>query len=117
VQTRYVSGSAYGRTVAYAANDTLVAGQNYQKSTNTGAVGAVTLTLPAPSDGLQFEFICTVAQDFIVNVGGSVVIAIGEVPGTPGGGVQSNSPFSSLILSYGGPNLWTGISSGSWTPS
>jgi hypothetical protein len=110
--------SGFGLTVAYAANDTLTADDSFQKSTNTGAAGSVTLTLPTPADGLEFTFICTVAQNFILDVGGSVVIAIGEIEGTAGGGASCSSPYSSITLSYGGPDLWVATSSlGNWAPS
>ena len=35
----------------------------------TGATGAVTFTLPAPTEGLHYEFVNTVAQNMVITCG------------------------------------------------
>jgi hypothetical protein len=109
---------AGGTVTAYTANHTVTAAQTGATLTNSGAVGTVTFTMPTPAAGLVYTFIVAAAQNVILDVGGSVVIAIGEIAGTPGGGASCNSPYSSVTLKAISTTLWVATSSiGSWTPS
>lgn len=84
--------------------------------TNAGAAGSVTLTLPTPSVGLEYEFVVVAAQSLVVNVDGSVVIAIGELLSSAGGTATASSPYSSLRLKCLSSTLWVAIAvTGTWT--
>lgn len=110
--------TGFGVVTAKTANDTLIASQSYGIFTNAGSAGTVTLSLPTPTAGLEFTFICISAQDFVLNAGGTVQIAIGEIIGTAGGGATCNSPYSTVTIRAVSSTLWVATSSlGSWTPS
>ncbi len=103
---------------AYTANHTVTSDENGQTFTNAGAVATVTFALPTPVVGLTYTFIVAAAQNVILDVGGSVVIAIGEIAGTAGGGASSNSPYSAVTLKAVSATLWVATSfTGSWAPS
>lgn len=119
-QTRDLSGSAFGTITNYTSDQTIAVSQNFETFTNLGAVGQITLTLPTPAAGLQYTFIVATAQNIILDVGGSVVIAIGEgSPSSAGGSVACASPYSVLTLKAISATLWVGIYQlgGAWTPS
>lgn len=109
--------NAFGSVTLYTGNQTLTAAQSYGTFANTGAAGPVTLTMPTPVVGLEYTFVVTEAQNLILDVGGSVVIALGEITTTPGGQLSSNSPYSVLTLKALSTTLWVATSLlGTWTP-
>lgn len=65
------------------ATDTITAGQLYGGViTNTGAVGAAVLTLPAPVVGMHFRVYLTVAQDVDINpADGTQILALTNATG------------------------------------
>jgi len=109
---------AGGTVTAYTASHTVTSAETGTTFTNSGAAGAITFTMPTPAAGLVYTFIVATAQTVTVDVSGAVVIAIGEISGTAGGGASSNSPYSSVTLKAISTTLWIATSStGSWTPT
>lgn len=109
--------AGFGLVTTYTGNQTLTPAQSYGVFTNDGSVGDVTLTMPTPSAGLEYTFVVAAAQNLILDVGGSVVIALGEITTTPGGQLSSNSPYSVLTLKALSTTLWAATSLlGTWTP-
>lgn len=109
--------NAFGVVTNYTGNQTLTAAQSYGVFANEGAAGDVTLTMPTPVVGLEYTFVVAAAQNLILDVGGSVVIALGEITTTPGGQLSSNSPYSVLTLKALSTTLWVATSLlGTWTP-
>ncbi len=106
-----------GTVTAYTTSHTVTTAETGQTFTNAGAVGGVVFTMPTPAAGLVYTFVVVAAQLVTLDVGGSVVIAIGEIGGTPGGGATCNSPYSLVTLRAVSTTLWVATSSiGSWTP-
>ena len=111
-------GAVSGVVTNYTSNQTLTVDQSYQTFTNAGSVGTITLTLPTPVAGLEFTFVVASAQTLNIDVGGSVVIAVGEIPGTAGGGLTSNATYSTITLKAISSTLWVTTGTlGSWTPT
>ena len=110
--------NGFGLVTAKTGSDTLTSDQSYQVFTNAGAAGPVILTLPTPAAGLEFTFAVVAAQSLVVDVGGSVVIGLGELVSSAGGNVSSNSPYSAITLKVVSTTLWVATSLvGSWTPA
>lgn len=110
--------NGFGLVTAKTANDSLIAAQSYQTFTNEGAAGSVTLTLPTPVSGLEFTFVVVAAQTLIIDVAGSVVIYVGEIPSSAGGSAFSNSPGSTITLKAVSTTVWVATSLvGMWTPA
>lgn len=111
--------NGFGLVTAKTVNDTLTAAQSYQTFTNSGASGTVTLALPTPVVGLEFIFAVVAAQSFVVDVSGSVVIALG--PGTEssaGGQISATDPGAFVTLKCLSSTRWQAIAGGNgWTPS
>lgn len=106
---------AGGTVTAYTADHTVTAGETGATFTNAGASGAVIFTMPTPAAGLFYTFIVAAAQTVTLDVGGSVVIAIGEIPGTAGAGATCASPYSSITLKAISTTLWVATSQiGAW---
>lgn len=107
-----------GGVTNYTSDHTLTADQVYQSFTNLGATVSVTLTLPTPVVGYEFTFFCVASYSLILDVGGSVQIAVGEIIGAAGGGISTNSPYSALTLKALTTTLWVAKNyTGTWTPS
>lgn len=77
------------------ANYTITNYDNFTHFDNTGAGGAVTLTLPAIANGYQFELRCTVAQTFaFTSLEGTNIVGTNNASGstvsvaTIGGGIR-----------------------------
>jgi hypothetical protein len=110
--------TGFGLVAAKTGNDTLTADQSYQTFTNEGASGSVTLELPPAAPNLQFFFMVVVAQSLVIDVGGSVVIYVGEISSSAGGSAFSNSPGSIITLKAVSTTVWGATSLvGSWTPA
>jgi hypothetical protein len=112
--------ASLGTVTAYTADHVLTTDENGQTSTNAGAAGTISLTLPTPAAGLTYTFVVVAAQSLVVDVAGSVVIAIGEgAPTSPGGSISCASQYSVLTLKAVSATLWVGINQlgGAWTPS
>jgi hypothetical protein len=119
VLARSTGVTGFGLVTAKTANDTLTADQSYQTFTNEGASGPVTLTLPTPAAVLEFTFAVATAQTLTLDVGGSVVIALG--PGnetTAGGQISANEPGAFVTLKCLSATRWQAIAGAfGWTPS
>lgn len=68
---------------AHTASDTLTTIENGTAHTNTGAAGAITLTLPAATVGLRFTFGVGVAQELRIDPNGTETIS-DSATGVPG---------------------------------
>lgn len=109
--------TGFGQVTAYTSNQTITAAQSYQTFSNMGATGQITLEMPTPAAGLEYTFIAAAAQNMILDVGGSVVIGLGEIATSPGGQIACNSPYSSVTLKALSSTLWVATSLiGTWTP-
>jgi hypothetical protein len=71
-------------TIIATADRTLVAGDSGSRISNTGASGAVTITLPAAIPGLFFEFLVEAAQQLRIDP-----VSTGESIALPSTGAQS----------------------------
>lgn len=108
---------AGGSVVAKVASYAVLASDSGTTFNNLGASGAITLTLPTPAVGLTYSFVTAAAQNMILDVGGSVVIGIGEIATSPGGQVACNSPYSAITLKALSTTLWVAVAmTGSWNP-
>jgi hypothetical protein len=116
VLARGTGVTGFGLVTAKTANETLTADQSYQTFTNEGAAGTVTLSLPTPVAGLEFTFVVVASQSLVIDVGGSVVIYVGETPSSAGGSASANSPGSIITLKAISTTVWVATSLvGSWT--
>lgn len=111
--------TGFGLVTAKTASDTLTAAQSYQTFTNEGAAGPVILTLPTPAAGLEFTAAVVASQTLILDVTGSVVIALGPgIESTAGGQVSANEPGAFVTLKCLSATRWQAIAGGNgWTPS
>lgn len=111
--------TGFGVVSTKTVNETLTAAQSYQVFTNEGASGTVTLTLPTPAAGLEFTFAVVAAESLVVDVGGSVVIALGPgIESTAGGQISANEPGAFVTLKCLSASRWQAIAgSFGWTPS
>jgi hypothetical protein len=74
--------------------------------------------VPTPVAGLEFTFIVVAAQTLTLDVGGSVVVALGKIATSAGGNVSSSSPYSALTLKAVSSTLWVAtFLVGTWTPT
>lgn len=78
---------------AHVADDTLLATETGTVHTNTGAAGAVTLTLPAATVGLRFMFAVGAAQALQIDPAGTETISLPSngVPGAAGKHLTANA--------------------------
>lgn len=103
---------------AFDASDALTASESGKRCTNAGASGAVTLTLPAATPGLEFHFAIEANEDLIVAAAGSDTIR-DAASVSPGGGDISDDTIGntlSLVCFTAGAWLVTG-GRGTWTVS
>jgi hypothetical protein len=61
---------------AHTANDTLKVGEIGTIHTNEGAAGAITLTLPAATVGLHYDFVVKAAQELRIDPNGTETISL-----------------------------------------
>lgn len=111
--------TGFGVVSAKTASGTLTAGESYQTITNAGASGPVIQTLPAPAAGLEFTAAVVASQTLILDVTGSVVIALGPgIESTAGGQISANEPGAFVTLKCLSATRWQAIAGGNgWTPS
>ena len=75
--------------------------------TNTGAAGAVTLTLPAATAGYAVKRVqITVAQYLRLSANGTDVFRCGSITGAAGGYIRSNSIGSGFSLTCTITGIW-----------
>lgn len=100
------------------ADYTITPSDSRKTFTNLGAAGTVILEMPTPFVGLQYNFLVEAAQTLVLDVGGSVVVALGEIVSAPGDQISSNTPYSFLTLKCLTTTLWGALSmGGSWSAS
>lgn len=103
---------------AHTANDTLTAEENGTAHTNTGAAGAVTLTLPAAVVGLHFYFGVGAAQALRIDPNGSETISLPSngVPGAAGKYLEADAVGESVHLMCLKAGNWSAMAAhGTWT--
>lgn len=109
-------GQDYERILTKTADYQITVSDNGATFTNNGAAGTVILTLPSPTVGLRFSFNVVTAQTLLIDVGGSIIIALAEVTSTAGGNASSASPYSFLTLKCLTSTLWSaGAMGGTWS--
>lgn len=101
---------------SYTADTTLSGTPTIQYSNNTGASGAVQLTLPTAVSGMAFIFYVTTAQFLKVQTATGAQIYLGVSPTAVTGFVRSNAIGSALRLVAQSSTLWIAESvAGTWT--
>ena len=96
--------------VAVTANATLNSYQNGGSFNNTGAAGAVTITLPTAVPGLYYHFARTAAQSLKVATNGTDYIAL---PGTPGTAATTSITCNATTTPVGNVTVECNVA-GSW---
>ncbi len=86
--------------------------------TNTGASGAVTLTLPAATPGLHYSFRVSVAQELRIDPDGSETISLPSsgVPGAAGKYLTADAIGETVHLQCFVAGSWSVVGhTGTWT--
>ena len=117
-----MSQTAAGRapiyTEAHTANDTLTENENGTGHTNTGASGAVTLTLPAAVPGLHYYFGVGAAQELRIDPDGTETISLPStgVPGAAGKYLTANAAGETVHLACLVAGNWAVLGfTGTWS--
>lgn len=108
---------AKARTVtAKTAGYTLVTADSGGHFTNTGAAGAVALTLPAAASGLVYSAEVTAAQTFGFTAAGGAKIYVGATGSAANGTATANALKACLTLICDGTD-WAALggAAGTWT--
>ncbi len=102
------------KTAAY----TIKTSENGTAFTNTGASGAVTLTLPAATPGLQYDFRVSVAQELRIDPNGTETISLPStgVPGAAGKYLSADAIGETVHLQCFVAGSWSVVGhTGTWT--
>jgi hypothetical protein len=91
-------GSGLLVTATKTSNYSVLAADSGTVFDNTGAVGSVTFTLPAESDGLYYGFTVVAAQPVVVLAPGGVHIAFGPINSAAAGNLTCSTPFATLSV-------------------
>lgn len=115
-----LSGRAPIEPEAHTAADTLTAEENGTAHSNSGASGAVTLTLPAASTnpGVHYYFAVRAAQELRIDPNGTDTISLPSsgVPGAAGKYLVADAIGETVHLaSLGGTNWCVLGYTGTWT--
>lgn len=102
---------------AFTAGDTLTTAESGKICTNTGAAGAVTLTLPAATgSGVYFMGYCTVAQNIVFDAAGTDVIQNNASASTAGGTATAGAVGRGIMLVDVSSGVWgVAYTIGAWT--
>lgn len=103
---------------AHTADDTLTANENGTCHTNTGAGGAITLTLPAAVVGLHYYFGVGAAQQLRIDPNGSETISLPSngVPGSGGSYIVADAVGETVHLMCVKAGNWAVMGyTGTWT--
>jgi len=85
-------------------------------TTNTGAAGQITSSLPAATVGLTYKYAVTVAQNLVVDAAGTDTIRLGSSVTAAGGNLTSNTIGSTLTIVCVKSGEWFVMShEGTWT--
>ena len=102
------------KTAAY----TVLTTENGTGFTNTGAAGAITLTLPAATVGLHYYFRVSVAQELRIDPDGTETISLPSdgVPGAAGKYLTANAIGETVHLVCAVAGSWSVFGhTGTWT--
>lgn len=103
---------------AFTGDDTLTTAESGKVCTNTGASGAVILTLPAATgSGVWFYIVVTVAQSITLEpADADDVITVNASTSTADtGNVSANTVGRALLVVDTEANRWVGLPAGAWT--
>lgn len=111
--TTPAGGSTTQTVEDHTTNDSLGSGESGSVHTNAGASGVVTLTLPAASAGLWFDFVVMAAQTLnIAEAGGDNI----RIAGSTGVNAAANTIGHTLHVVAVSSSLWVATwGTGSWT--
>ena len=113
-----VNGRYVIHTTAHVADATLTVDDNGTCHTNTGASGAVQVTLPVATPGLHFKFSVGVAQQLRINPNGTDTISLPStgVPGAAGKYLWADAVGESVQIVCAVANSWAVFGyTGTWT--
>lgn len=111
-------GRAPIETEAHTADDTLTTAENGTAHTNTGAGGAVVLTLPAAVPGLHYYFGVGAAQALRLDPNGTETISLPSsgVPGAAGKYLEADAIGETVHLACLVAGNWNVLGyTGTWT--
>lgn len=103
---------------AHTASDTLTVDENGTAHTNTGAAGAITLTLPPATVGLRFTFGVGAAQALQINPDGTETISLPStgVPAAAGKFISADAVGETVDLVCLKAGNWNVVGfTGTWT--
>jgi len=101
---------------AFTGDDTLIASESGKICTNEGAAGAVAITLPTATAGLNFTFMIDAAQTFTITAAASDEIRFGTTTSAAAGTCADNAIGNSIELVAVNADTWQVKSSvASWT--
>lgn len=115
-----VFGTAPALTLAleaFTSGDTLTTAESGKICTNTGAGGAVTLTLPAATgSGVYFFGYCTVAQNLVFDAAGTDVIQNNASASSAGGTLTAGAIGRGCLIADVASGVWGVLNTiGAWT--
>lgn len=117
----FASESAQGSALpveAHTADDTLTTAESGSVHTNTGAAGAVVLTLPPATVGLNYQFAVGAAQELRLDPDGTETISLPStgVPGAAGKYLTANAVGETVGLFCAVAGSWSVSGyTGTWT--
>ena len=97
--------------IAKTANYSLTATDCGKVIHNSGATGAVTLTLPVAQAGLTYTFLVMAAQTLTVQASGTDKIAIAATNSVAGGHIAASAVFAAVTLVAIGTGQWAALAS------
>lgn len=102
---------------AFTSGDTLTTAESGKVCTNTGASGAVTLTLPAATgSGVYFFGYCTVAQNLVFDAAGTDVIQNNASASSAGGTLTAGAIGRGCLIADVASGVWGVLNTiGAWT--
>lgn len=108
----------YGSVEAHTADDTLLSSESGTTHTNAGASGAVVLTLPAATVGLNFHFVVRAVQELRIDPNGTETISLPSTgaPSAAGAYLTANAIGESLTIFCDTAGTWAVRNyTGTWT--
>jgi hypothetical protein len=103
---------------AKAANYTVLASENGQCFTNTGASGTITLSLPAATAGMHYKFYVGAAQQLRIDPNGNETISLPStgVAGAAGKYLVADAVGETVYLYCANAGTWAVMGyTGTWT--
>lgn len=102
---------------AHTGDALLTAAMTGSVHTNTGASGAVALTLPAAAAGLEFTFYVDAAQSLVVTAATGDTIQVGVAAASSSGGTQTADAVGEVlsIVAINATEWVAKYSTGTWT--